>query len=59
MKKFNTIFAIIEYVLVTINAVWSVFSLMNGKIGLGVAQIFISLIALTAAIYFTLKANNE
>lgn len=59
MKKFNKVMAIIEYVLVAVNGVWSVFSLMNDKIELGVAQIFTSLIALTAAIYFTLEANNE
>ena len=58
MNKYNKIMAIIEYVLVAVNGVWSVFSLMNGKIELGVAQIFTSLIALTAAIYFTLKAKD-
>jgi O-acetyl-ADP-ribose deacetylase (regulator of RNase III) len=30
----------------------------NGKLELGVAQIFISLIALTVAIYFTLEAKD-
>ena len=59
MKKFNKIMAIIEYVLVVANGVWSVFSLMNGKIELGVAQIFISLIALNVAIYYTLEAKDE
>ena len=59
MKNFNKIMAIIEYVLVAANGVWSVFSLMNGKIELGVAQIFTSLVALTAAIYFTLEAKYE
>ena len=59
MKKFNKIMAIIEYVLFAVDGVWSVFSLMNGKIELGVAQIFISLIALTTAIYFTLEAKDE
>lgn len=59
MKKFNKIMAIIEYVLVAVDGVWSVFSLMNGKIELGVTQIFISLIALTTAIYFTLEAKDE
>lgn len=59
MKKFNKIMAIIEYVLVAANGVWSVFSLMNGKIELGVAQILTSLIALAAAIYFTLEAKDE
>ena len=59
MKKFNKIMAIIEYVLVAANGVWSVFSLMNGKIELGVAQIFVSLIALAVAIYFTLEEKDE
>ena len=59
MKKFNKIMAIIEYVLVAVNGVWSVFSLMNGKIELGVAQIFTSLISLAVAIYFTLEAKYE
>ena len=59
MKKFNKIMAIIEYVLLAVNGVWSVFSLMNGKIELGVAQIFTSSIALTAAIYFMLEAKDE
>ena len=59
MKKYNIIMAIIEYVLVAVNGVWSVFSLMNGKIELGVAQIFISLIALNVAIYYTLEAKDE
>ena len=59
MKNFNKIMAIIEYVLVAVNGVWSVFSLMNGKIELGVAQIFISLIALNVAIYYTLEAKDE
>lgn len=58
MKKFNKIMAIIEYVLVAANGVWSVFSLIDGKIEIGVAQIFTSLIALTAAIYFTLEAKD-
>ena len=58
MKKFNKIMAIIEYVLVAVNGIWSIFSLMNGKIELGVAQIFISLIALAVAIYFTLEAKD-
>lgn len=58
MTKFNKIMAIIEYVLVAVNGVWSVFSLMNGKIELGVAQIFTSLIALTVAIYYTLEAKD-
>lgn len=58
MKKYNIIMAIIEYVLVAVNGVWSVFSLMNGKIELGVAQIFTSLIALACAIYFTLVAKD-
>lgn len=58
MKNFNKIMAIIEYVLVAVNGVWSVFSLMNGKIELGVAQIFISLIALIVAIYYTLEAKD-
>ena len=58
MKKYNIIMAIIEYVLVAVNGVWSVFSLMNGKIELGVAQIFTSLIALAVAIYFTLEAKD-
>ena len=59
MKKFNKIMAIIEYVLVAVNGIWSVFNLMNGKIELGVAQIFVSLIALAVAIYFTLEAKDE
>lgn len=59
MKKYNIIMAIIEYVLVAVNGIWSIFSLMNGKIELGVAQIFISLIALAVAIYFTLEAKDE
>ena len=59
MKNFNKIMAIIEYVLVAVTGVWSVFNLMNGKIELGVAQIFTSLIALTAAIYFPLEAKDE
>lgn len=58
MKKFNKIMAIIEYVLVAANGVWSVFSLIDGKIEIGVAQIFTSLIALTAAIYFMLEAKD-
>ena len=58
MKKFNKTVAIIEYVLVAVNGVWSVFSLMNGKIELGVAQIFTSLIALAVAIYLTLEAKD-
>lgn len=58
MKKFNKIMAIIEYVLVAANGVWSVFSLIDGKIEIGVAQIFTSLIALTTAIYFTLEAKD-
>ena len=58
MKKFNKIMAIIEYVLVAVNGVCSVFSLMSGKIELGVAQIFVSLIALAVAIYFTLEAKD-
>ena len=58
MKKFNKIMAIIEYVLVAVNGVWSVFSLMSGKIELGVAQIFVSLIALAVASYFTLEAKD-
>ena len=32
MKNFNKIMAIIEYVLVAANGVWSVFSLMSGNI---------------------------
>ena len=59
MKNFNKIMAIIEYVLVAANGVWSVFSLMNGKNELGVVQILASLIALAAAIYFTLEAKDE
>lgn len=59
MKKFNKVMAIIEYVLVAGNGVWSIFGFMNGKIELGVAQIFTSLIALTAAIYFALEAKDE
>ena len=59
MKNFNKIMAIIEYVLFAVDGVWSVFSLMNGKIELGVLQMFISLIALTTAIYFTLEAKDE
>lgn len=58
MKKFNKIMAIIEYVLVAVNGIWSIFSLINGKLELGVAQIFTSLIALTVAIYFTLEAKD-
>lgn len=58
MKKFNKIMAIIEYVLVAVNGVWSVFSLTHGKIEFGVAQIFTSLIALTVAIYYTLEAKD-
>ena len=58
MKNFNKIMAIFEYVLVAVNGVWSVFSLMNGKIELGVAQIFTSLIALAVAIYLTLEAKD-
>ena len=58
MKKFNKIMAIIEYVLVAANGVWSVFSLIDGKIELCVAQLFTSLIALAAAIYFTLEAKD-
>ena len=58
MKKFNKIMAIIEYVIFAVNGVYSVFILMNGKIELGVAQIFISLIALAVAIYFTLEAKD-
>ena len=59
MKRFNKIIAIIEYVLVAVNGAWSVFSIMNGKIELGVAQIFTSLISLAVAIYFTLEAKYE
>lgn len=58
MNKFKKIMAIIEYVLVAVNGVLSVFNLMNGKIEFGVAQIFTSLIALTASIYFTLEAKD-
>lgn len=58
MKKFNKIMAIIEYIIVAVDGVWSVFSLINGKIELGVAQIFISLIALIVAIYYTLEAKD-
>ena len=58
MKNFTKIMAIIEYVLVAVNGVCSVFSLMSGKIELGVAQIFVSLIALAVAIYFTLEAKD-
>lgn len=62
MKKFNkvmAIMAIIEYVLAAVNGAWSVFNLMNGKIELGVAQIFVALIALAVAIYYTLEAKDE
>ena len=58
MKKFNKIMAIIEYLLVAVNGVWSVFSIMNGKIELGVVQIFTALIALVVAIYYTFEAKD-
>ena len=59
MKKFNKCIAIIEYVLFMVNGVWSVFSIMNGKIEIGVYQMFISLIAFTTAIYFTLEVKKD
>ena len=58
MKKINKIIATIEYILVAVNGVWSVFSLVNGKIELGAVQIFNSLTSLVIAIYFTLEAKD-